>query len=487
MVVPESRLYCRLDGLSQSGRSQQRSSTLQELGLLEAETVPVFEEVVQTAAHFVGMPIALLSVIHGDRELLKATFGLSHLGMMNDLIRQRSINLVDSYGTHVIDSRQVVVIENTQDHPAWRQSALAQEYGICSYIGVPLVSSQGQYVGILSVLDTQVRTPGLREIEFLMMTARFGMSEYERIQSLRPRSAIVPLSSTSPIAVEPLPSKPEDKTALVSNSLSNLLTPSQDTVPIPLKFKLVAHLTQELRTPLTSVMGMASVLNREIYGPLTGKQREYLGIIHNSGEYLLSLVKEILELSQLDLEQQELTLNSVDIEMLCQQAIVTLQQAAQRREQEIRLTVEPGNRIWVLDKEKMRQMLYHLIFSVIQASNAGSIVHLHAANKPAGLRMTIWVSHPCLEASGFSYGGDLGRTEDYLQAQGTGTALLAPTPVMSPEVGIQEQLSSNLGFLLSQQLVALHGGSIQVQDHTVSGYRYSVTVPRLQVADDREG
>jgi signal transduction histidine kinase len=468
MVVPESRLYCRLDGLSQSARSQQRSSVLQDLGLLESDGVPVFEELVQTAAHFVAMPMALLSLIHGDRELLKTTFGLSHLGLMNDLIRSRSIDLVDSYGTHVVDSHQALIIEDTHAHPAFERSLLAQQYGIRSYIGVPLVTSQGQYVGVLSVFDTQIRSFGLREIEFLMMTARFGMSEYERIQGLRliPRSSIVPLTSLNPSTVSLDP---------------NAIEASWDkTLSIPLKFQVVAHLTQELRTPLTSVMGMASVLNREIYGPLTVKQREYLGIIHNSGDYLLSLVKEILELSHLDLEQQELNLSSVDVEMLCQQAIVTLQQAAKRREQEIRLTVEPGNRIWVLDKEKMRQMLYHLIFSVVQASNAGSIVHLHAANKLSGLRLTLWVTHPCLEGAGFSQGGELLGIDDYGHESSDRLGImLAPSPAQSPEVGIQEQLSLNLGFMLSRQLAGLHGGEIQVQGHAVSGYRYSVTVPRL--------
>jgi signal transduction histidine kinase len=470
MVVPESRLCCRLDGLSQSERSQQRSSSLQDLGLLDSEGIPLFEELVQTAAHFAAMPMAVLSIVHGDQERLKATFGLAHLGLMNDLIRSRSIDVMDSYGTHVVDSHQALVIEDTHDHPAFAQSLLAQEYGIRSYIGVPLVTSQGQYVGVLSVWDKEPRTLGLREIEFLMMTARFGMSEYERLQTLRliPRSTIVPLTATA--------------SSFASEEPNEIAEKSDPALSIPLKFKLVAHLTQELRTPLTSVMGMASVLNREIYGPLTVKQREYLGIIHHSGEYLLSLVKEILELSQLDLEQQDLNLTPVDVEMLCQQAIATLHQAAQRREQEIRLTVEPGNRIWVLDKEKMRQLLYHLIFSVVQASNAGSIVHLHAANKLSGLRLTLWVTHPCLEGAGFSQGSDLlGSDEEMYESSDRLGVMLAPSPTapMSPEVGIQESLAMNLGFLLSQQLVGLHGGEIKVQGHALSGYRYSVTVPRL--------
>ena len=468
MVVPENRLFCSLDGLSSRVRAQTRSSVLQDLGLLETIAVPVFEEVVQTAAHFTGMAMALLTVVDGDRELLKATFGLTHLGLMNELVRHRFIELQDSFAAHVVDSHQALVISDAHAHPAFAQSLLTQQYGIRSYIGVPLVTSDGACVGVLSVLDSETREFNLREIEFLMMTARFAMSDYERLHGLKltPRSAIIPQSS------------PQSG----SQAIAPIARQTNAAETIPLKFKLVAHLTQELRTPLTSVMGMASMLNREIYGPLTVKQREYLGIIHNSGEYLLSLVKEILELSQLNLDHEELNLTSVDIEMLCQQSIATLQQAAQRREQEIRLTVEPGNRIWALDKEKMRQTLYHLIFSVVQASNAGSVVHLHAANKVSGLRLTLWVTHPCLDAISYESGlNEYGVRRDRSSPAKTsgGSVSLLDSPPRSPEIGIQERLHLNLGFLLSRQLIGLHGGEIQVQAHSNGGDRYVITVPRL--------
>ena len=132
MVVPENRLFCSLDGLSSRVRAQTRSSVLQDLGLLETIAVPVFEEVVQTAAHFTGMAMALLTVVDGDRELLKATFGLTHLGLMNELVRHRFIELQDSFAAHVVDSHQALVISDAHAHPAFAQSLLTQQYGIRS-------------------------------------------------------------------------------------------------------------------------------------------------------------------------------------------------------------------------------------------------------------------------------------------------------------------------------------------------------------------
>jgi signal transduction histidine kinase len=492
MLGPENRLFCRLDGLSQVAREQKRHEALQSLRLLEAESVPVFEEVVQTAAHFAQIPVAWLSFADRDHEFLKATFGLSRLGLMNDLVMNRSIDHHDSFGIYVVDSHQPLAIGDTLAHPAFSQSLLTQQYGIRSYLGVPLITSQGDYLGVLSVMDVVPREFTMSEIEFLILTARLGMSEYER--SYYQRQAQELAQSTQKAleeATENARFKAQLEAAQSSNSIASpslgttvqfgtlqsgtLQARTIEATPIPLKFELLALLTQELRTPLTSVMGMASVLTREIYGPLTLKQREYLDIIHHSGEYLLSLVKEILELSQLDLTQQDLSLASVDIEMLCQQAIVTLEQAAARREQQIKLTVEPGNRIWLLDKEKIRQLLYHLIFSVVQSSNGGSNVHLHVSNKVDSLRLTIWVTHPCLDDTMF--GGDYSSARSS-SSQPSGNTALLEAPV-SPEVGIQAELQQNLGFRLSRQLVELHGGQIQVQGESGPGYRYVITLPRL--------
>ena len=475
MLVPENRLFCRLDGLSQTVRNGNRSDALQALRLLEVESVPVFEEVVQTAAHFAQVPVAWLSIVDRNTECLKATFGLSRLGLMNDLVMRRSIDQEDSFGRYVTDSHQPLHISDTLAHPIFAQSILTQQYGIRSYLGVPLVTSKGEYLGVLSVLDTVPRTFTVPQIEFLMLTARLGMSEYERSYYQRQAEDLalsVKLSLKPSVEQTPIQTRPPELTGVLDQTV------------IPLKFELLAQLTQELRTPLTSVMGMASVLTREIYGPLTLKQREYLNIIHHSGEYLLSLVKEILELSQLDLSQRVLNPASVDIEMLCQQSIATLEQSAARREQQIRLTVEPGNRIWVLDKEKIRQMLYHLIFSVVQSSNGGSHVHLHVSNKNGALRLTVWVTHPCLDETLFGRG----EFQPLRSGRSSGVAVMdAPTlsaelvssGVSSPEVGIHEALQQNLGFLLSRQLIELHGGQIHIQGESSPGYRYVITIPRI--------
>ncbi len=473
MGIPESRLFCRLDGLTVAAREQQRLSRLTALGLLETDSVPIFEEATQTAAHFLEAPIGILGLMKPERQWFKSAIGLARLGLMNDLAQSRQMPRDESFCVHVVDSHQILTIDDTLNYQAFANSTLAQHYGIRAYMGAPLLTSSGECIGSLAVMDLVPRVFTVKDREFLALTARLSMSDYERTylskQSLSLKSAAA-IAPQPPIAAPP-----------------------------SIKFELLAQLTQELRTPLTSVMGMASVLNREIYGPLTAKQKEYLDIIHHSGQYLLSLVKEILELSQMADSAQSLNLSSVDIEMLCQQAIGTLEQAAYRREQTIRLSVEPGNRIWMLDKEKIRQMLYHLMFSVIQASNAGSLIRLHVSHKGSGLKLTVWSSHPC-------FGEELGYSEiyapqpagsaalmgldydDYPNGAGLSAYNLISTAVVTDDESVSdtieaEVLRRNLGILLSRQLAEMHSGKILIQGGSEPGHRYVVMLPRLSAVN----
>ncbi|MBW4442762.1 MAG: GAF domain-containing sensor histidine kinase [Plectolyngbya sp. WJT66-NPBG17] len=470
MGIPENRLFCRLDGLTTAAREQQRAMVLTELGLLDTEIVPIFEEATQTAAHSLGAPISLLGVMDQSRQWFKSAVGLSRLGLMNDLAVSRQLSREEAFCVHVVDSQQILAIEDTLDHPAFANSLLCQQYGIRAYLGAPLLTVSGDCIGTLCIMDSRPRNFTERDAEFLMLTARLSMSEYERLHLMKSQAAGTPIPAVQPALAPP---------------------------PNPVKFELLAQLTQELRTPLTSVMGMASVLNREIYGPLTSKQKEYLDIIHHSGQYLLSLVKEILELSQLDDSSRMLNLSQIDIEMLCQQAISTLEQAAGRREQQIRLSVEPGNRIWLLDKEKIRQMLYHLMFSVIQSSNTGSIVRLHVSQKSSGLRLTVWASHPCL-SDGMGYNemlipqtSAIATFEYDAPSNGhrAGAGLMPIAAALNAtrftdldeasEIPDADAVRKNLGLLLSRQLAEMHGGQILIQGASEPGYRYVITLPRL--------
>jgi signal transduction histidine kinase len=417
---------------------------------------------------------------------------------MNQLAQTRQLLRRESFCSQVVENTQFLVINDTHNLGNATDSAtskLVQDYGIRAYLGAPLIDAFGNCLGALAVMDLVPRNFTTRDIEFLQIIARWSMSEFERNRLLQAGV------QTSAHHSDPGWSFKETSTTEIKITTPALEKDSLSTKQ--LKLELLGQLTQELRTPLTSVLGMASVLGREIYGPLTTKQREYLEIIQHSGRYLLSLVNEISELGAMDENMAVLNLAPVDIEMLCQQAINTLEEAANRREQDIRLSIEPGrSRIWALDKDKVRQMLYHLVFSVIQLSATGSIVRIHVSYKEDMLNITVWVSHPWLgdgitEVDPYfrlnsvpllELAGEMAtyNLQEYQEAAGSLPAVI-DNAVMAVSSGLDlakphGNLSrESLGLLLSCQLADLHGGHISIQGSSESGYRYVLSLP-LQMA-----
>lgn len=283
-----------------------------------------------------------------------------------------------------------------------------------------------------------------------------------------------------------------------------------------IKVKLLNYLAQELLTPLTSVVGMASVLKQEIYGPLTNKQKEYIDVIQDSSRSLRSLVEEILELAELDDSAFTLKRTAVDIETLCQQVVTILSSAASRREQEINLSLGPGPRIWLVDKDKVQQMLHHLIFSIIQSAGAGSVIRVHVSRKEDGINIGVWVFHPWL-------GESLPHAKlysDYLLKVGSGSG--SPSNSETDSLGLDPQLPTQgaqrltlafselaalaaqnaedtapvlagygarerLGLLLCCQLVEIQGGQLSIQGAPESGYRYVLSLPCTNATELLEG
>lgn len=135
---------------------EQRLKALSQLGLLEAETIPVFEAATQTTADFLEVPICILGFIDQNCHWFKSAVGLSRLGLMNQLAATRSLPKAESFCTHVVESQQVLVISDALNEPV-AKSVLVERYGIRAYLGVPLMFS-GVCLGTIAVMDLQPRT-----------------------------------------------------------------------------------------------------------------------------------------------------------------------------------------------------------------------------------------------------------------------------------------------------------------------------------------
>lgn len=532
MVKPGNRLVGRLvkSVSAMVDREKQRLKALSDLGLLEAQTIPVFEEATQTAAELLDAPICILGFVDRHCHLFKSAVGLSRLGLMNKIAQERQLPRAESFCNIVVESYQVLAINDTLLSPDYARKMLVQQYGIRAYLGVPLIDAQGNCLGTISIMEQSPRTFTPKDIQSLEIIARWSMSEFER-QWLSDRNSGLetlkkyPGNSSQPLYDQTITKSILDKVK-ADRPQDSLATPAQQFCPgdfvtetLNVKLELLEQLIQELRTPLTSILGMATVLSREIYGPLMSKQKEYLEIIQKSGRYLLSLVNEISELGEITSKIEDLDLATIDIEMLCQQVTHSLEEGAKRKEQQIRLSIERDRpRTWVIDKEKVRQLLYHLLFSVIQSTSTGSNIRVHVFSSTDSRKIAVSVSHPWLgdgltdieplftKLPALNKSQLLQGEEAEVNSGQSNTDLLPPSEAevavpndayssidndnsVEAEVVIAQsnrqvfkQLYSlgDLRLSLSCYLAQLHGGEISIELIPDSGYRYLLSLPNLE-------
>lgn len=456
---------------SQHSISTEMAKTKEVTSALLDTEFPLFEEATQTAARFLGIPICFVGITGHDVLVLKAAIGLSQLGLMNPLARTRRLALGDSLVKSVLATKRSLILPHISDRDSHAQSALVREYGIQSYLGIPLLTSDGTCLGVLAAMDIQARDFSAEAIAFMELLARWSVSEYERQQLSEVLAAPRSMSQV-----------PSSNTSSGESSLLDMV-----------RLTLMSQLTQDMRNPLTTITGMANMLSREIYGTLTPKQREYADIVRSSSQYLLEIANEVLELSSLDARIQPLNPTSVDINMVGQQVQRMLSPFAKTKSQEIRLTVEPGSRLWTLDRDVVRQLLYHLLYSIIQASGEGGTLRVHCVERDSSLNVNIWLTHPWLgeglpgaitllyqRLNDANYEAEL---LEMLLVQATGRGQMldqVATPITEsqqhPE-GLPTR--ETLSLLLSKELIERHDGTLTLQGSVESGYRFIIALPFL--------
>jgi two-component system sensor histidine kinase/response regulator len=225
------------------------------------------------------------------------------------------------------------------------------------------------------------------------------------------------------------------------------------------KSEFLATMSHELRTPLTCVIGMSATLLRWSFGQLSDKQRSYLQTIHDSGEHLLELINDILDLSQVEAGKAALNISRFSLTQLARQTVQALgdRAAANQLQIELEFAVEPPYDRWSADRRRVRQILFNLLSNAIKFTPENGRVILR-----------IWFEEKMA----------------VLQVQDTGVGIAEEhQPLLFQKF---QQLDTSyhrqyggtgLGLALTKQLVELHGGWIGFQSQIGVGTTFTVRLP----------
>ena len=229
------------------------------------------------------------------------------------------------------------------------------------------------------------------------------------------------------------------------------------------KTEFLAAMSHELRTPLNAIIGFSEIIKNETFGPVGSVEyREYAGDIHGSGQHLLELINDILDLSKVESGAQELFEDDIEVPKVTETVLRLVRQSAKEREVELELDLPDGLPLLNGDETKVKQILTNLLTNAIKFTDSGGTVTLRA-----------W----CNADSGFVF-----------QIADTGIGI-APDDI--PKALSQfGQVDSNLnrkyagtglGLPLTMALVELHGGYLDLQSQVGVGTTVTVRFPAARI------
>jgi signal transduction histidine kinase/CheY-like chemotaxis protein len=226
------------------------------------------------------------------------------------------------------------------------------------------------------------------------------------------------------------------------------------------KSAFLATMSHEIRTPLNGVFGMTQVMAA---GPLEDVQRERLAIIRQSGEALLAVLNDILDLSKIEAGKLEIEEIAFDLEPLAQGACAAFTAAAKEKGLDFVFDVEAARGAYLGDPTRLRPILCNLISNALKFTDAGQIA-LTAAYAGGALRIAVSDTGVGIPTAALAT-----LFDKFTQVDTTTTRRFGGT---------------GLGLAISHQLAALMGGTIEVVSEAGSGSKFTLTVPLERLADE---
>lgn len=231
------------------------------------------------------------------------------------------------------------------------------------------------------------------------------------------------------------------------------------------KSEFLATMSHELRTPLTCIIGMSATLLRWSFGDLNQRQQDYLKTIHESGEHLLAMINDILELSKIEAGRTVLQVREFSITTLAHQSLEPFRHEANQRQVELGLDLQLGDHPdrFRADPQRVGQILHNLLSNAIKFTSAEGKVTLRVRRDHNALM---------------------------IQVEDTGIGIPATFQPMLFEkfqqlqsVRQREYQGTGLGLALTKHLVDIHGGTIQVSSEVGVGSVFTVRLPEQRPSD----
>ena len=258
-----------------------------------------------------------------------------------------------------------------------------------------------------------------------------------------------------------------------------------------MKSEFLANMSHELRTPLNAIIGFSEVLRDGLVGDLTDQQRGFISDIFGSGNHLLSLINDILDLSKVEAGKMMLELERVQVSALLMSSLSIIREKAATRR--IRLGMEAGKELGAIqvDARKVKQIVYNLLSNAIKFTADSGQVTLRATRVP---RAKVGQPSGSCAQVGQLPGSWKGRSlplvdnefAEFLEISVSDSGIgISPEglehlfqPFSQIDSGLARRFEgTGLGLVMVKLLAELHGGAVAVESAVGQGSCFTVWLP----------
>ena len=225
-----------------------------------------------------------------------------------------------------------------------------------------------------------------------------------------------------------------------------------------IKIDFVHHVSYELRSPLTNIIGFANLLGDTAFGPLNDKQHEYLGYITTSTNALLALINNILDLATIDAGAMSLNLGEVDIRASMEAAAEGVLDRLVKNNLKLDISASSGIGSFTADERRLRQILFKLLSNAVGFSPAGAAVTLSAERHADAVVFTVVDHGPGIPPEAKD------KVFDWFETDSRGS----------------EHRGTGLGLSLVRSFVELHGGTVTIDSVLGQGTTVTCIFPAAQ-------
>jgi signal transduction histidine kinase len=235
------------------------------------------------------------------------------------------------------------------------------------------------------------------------------------------------------------------------------------------KTDFLANMSHELRTPLNAIIGFSEILSNEHLGALkNARYLEYAQDIHASGQHLLSIINDVLDMSKIEAGKLDIHEEEISVEALFASSVRMVRERAHKQSIEIACHVADPDHIILGDERAMKQCLLNLLSNAIKFSDPDSTITIGASIAADGQTVLTVADE------------GIGMTEEELERalQPFGQAHTSTTRAYG---------GTGLGLPITKGLIEAHGGSMSITSAPGEGTRVTITLPAERTRSDATG